>query len=282
VRQPFRTLGARRHLFLQVDRASLFSEQESQMEVEQIVNELEAAVVAFRDRLSPGTIDDHVNLATTKFREKFQSNGIDVTPADILGNFEAETRAQYDVGLRTDAAKLDADLDANVTAMAKTINVLSQLPDPVAAAEHGEITDAVGLPLADTLTLRETRKMTALLGLERAERKLGGKTPTAVAKLYEATGDKDVVRYVIEQQAETGWPDVRLDVQTDVTGLVALTKMIAKTRRTRLEKEQPALVAAEKRLAALRGSATLYSLFDHIKRGRGFATAPRPRKVNLR
>jgi hypothetical protein len=129
---------------------------------DQAVTELETAVATFRQRLVPTTIDDAVDAAVTKFRQKFQADGIDVTPADVLKNFEHETRAQYDVTLRADAAALKAALDDNARAMAATIETVAQLPDPLAVED--------GTPASETL--HEIKRTRILLELDRCERKL--------------------------------------------------------------------------------------------------------------
>jgi hypothetical protein len=58
---------------------------------DQAVTELETAVATFRQRLVPTTIDDAVDAAVTKFRQKFQADGIDVIPADVLNARGART-----------------------------------------------------------------------------------------------------------------------------------------------------------------------------------------------
>jgi hypothetical protein len=251
---------------------------------EEAVSQLEAAVDQFRARLAPGVIDEAIAVEVEKMRTQFQVQGVDMVRPDEVQRFEMAKRAAMDAQFRADAAKLEQDINNNAVAMTATIDVLSQLPDPVGVVENEPLTDAVGMSLAGAGAWREARKTNTLLLLDRAERKLAGKSADQVLRLYEAAADGDLVQYVIEDQQRRGWPDVQLTAPGDVAGVaavIALKKAVDRAQRARLEKQQPALVAASARFDKLRGSATLYSLFDHLKSGRGIAVTPKARKLRI-
>jgi hypothetical protein len=130
--------------------------------------------------------------------------------------------------------------------------------------------------------MHELKRTRILMELNRAEGQVRGKTPAQVLELYSRAKDTDTIRFVIESQARTGWPDVTFSAHSDPGVLAELQKAIRAAQQQRLATVAPELLAAQKRLAKVRGSATLASLFDHLRRGRGIATAPKPRPFRVK
>ena len=236
--------------------------------IEQTVMQLEADVAAFRQRMDPAAADATVAEAVTKFRAKFESEGltgvINVAPEKVLKDFERQVRGQYDEARRTDAAALKAALDAAEAGMATTIATLARLPDPIVKSWNATAS-------AD---LHEVRRMRIGQEMDRVERRLSGKTLPQILAVYEASDDErdEVVSWFIESQAASGWPDVaRQHSDDDATAMLRLTAAMTARQLARIEKHHPDVLKAADRLKALR-SATLDSLFRHLLTdGRGLA-----------
>ena len=237
---------------------------------EQDVAQLEGEVVAFRGRLAPAAVEQAVGTALEQVTAQYTVNGVSTVSEDTLAKYEDTTRQQYDDRLRADALKLEADIDGASHGLGEVLAVAAELRDPVTVAANSSGAE----------TLIETRKVRALLELQRAESRLVGKSPSSVLKLYEMADDASALRYVVESQARAGWPDVKMDT-SDAAGLFALQRAIIKAQRARVEAAVPALVDASKRIEKLRGSATLQALWQHLKSGRGIARVPRPRHVKI-
>jgi len=236
---------------------------------ERIVGELETAVQSFRDRLAPAAVEGTIELAMEKLHQQFSVGETSVLAPDAAQRVEAMHRKQYDDFLRADAVELEKRIEAEAAALDVVLAEVSTLPDPLVAESNVAASD----------TLHEQRQTRILMELDRSERRLVGRTPTEVLSIYTAASDRDVVRFVIEDAARRG--DLRFAPSADPTALSALLKAIEKTQRDRVAAAAPELVQAERRLTKIRKSATWQSLLDHLKKGRGFATAPRPRAIRI-
>jgi hypothetical protein len=81
----------------------------------------------------------------------------------------------------------------------------------------------------------------------------------------------------VEDQVRRGWADIRLAETPDVVGLQRLTRVIGTAQRQRVEREQPALLAAATKLDRFydrnqkRLRAVLDTQFRHLASGRGLA-----------
>jgi len=236
---------------------------------EAIVGELEQAVQSFRDRLAPDAVDLHVGGALEALRARFLVGNESIVAPDAVDRIEAATRRDYDERLREDARVLEQRLADEGRALADVITTLGQLADPMALEAETPASDQV----------HEAKKLRILMELDRSERRLAGRSPTEVLALYTAARDGDVLKFVIEDAARRG--DLKFAPAADPTALSALQKAIEKTQRARVAAGAPELVAAEKKLTRLRKSATLASLFDHLRRGRGIAMRPSPRPIRI-
>lgn len=126
-------------------------------------------------------------------------------------------------------------------ALAETIELAGQLPDPIraASAQIGSVVE------------HEVTRVARLLEADRVERRIANKTPDVVADLY-LRSTSDVERWVIEAQHRGGWQDVPFSTPPDPKGVARLGRVIREAQRARVEQDHPALIAAEAKLKAPR------------------------------
>jgi hypothetical protein len=96
-------------------------------------------------------------------------------------------------------------------ALAETIELAGQLPDPIraASAQIGSVVE------------HEVTRVARLLEADRVERRIANKTPDVVADLY-LRSTSDVERWVIEAQHRGGWQDVPFSTPPDPKGVALL------------------------------------------------------------
>ena len=246
------------------------SERDFVTKVADLVTEVEAGVGTLRGKMAADVIDQVVGERIEKFTAKFSESGITTIPAGLLAEHEDKLRAEYDQGLRSEAAGLEARLAEHVQGVTHAVRELGQLPDPLPPEDYTQAGSEAS----------ETRRLRLVAEVDRVERRLAGATPSQVLALYEAAADTTLLRQVIEREQAAGWPVVRL-APGDAEGVRKLSAAITTAQRARVAAKHPRLVESEARLLKLDKSATLKMLFQHLKRGRGIARLPRRQTVTL-
>lgn len=231
---------------------------------------IEKRVGAFRDAMNPEAAAEKIGQAVNKVRGQFSGDAlgiaVDLAPADVVKKYESAARQAYDKTLRETAAALSSELQATERALNQTIAVASSLPHPLDATEQGAVSD----------NTRAVDRLRATIEVDRAERRLAGKTLAQVIDMYAGTKDSrdGALVWYIESQYAAGWRDVNLvSTPDDAAAVMNLKRLIGERQKARVEANHPELAQARERLSKLR-TATLDSQFRHLLQGRGLAAVP--------
>jgi hypothetical protein len=225
------------------------------------IKQLEQTVTAFRTAMTGEARAAAINQAVERAKAQFQTQGltvgIDVAPDALLQKVAAQIDAQYDDLRAQDADRIGAEFRGATAALTAVMTAVSDLPDPLRVEDNtptGEATHAI-------------KRVGLLLEREYAERRLSGKTPSQVAALYAAADDRidHVLKFLVQDQQQRGWPDIKLATDGDPAGVMALRDAIAAAQRARVEKNHPELVQAEAELKELQSSAVLDGLLRHAR-----------------
>ena len=197
------------------------------------------------------TIDDHVRAAMQKFDAPATVNSVYLPDAAARERYETKIRETYDEASRTEAQAREREQAA----------VLRELT--IACDEFRATPKEVNLGL-DTM-----REVAALLRYQ-------GRTRADIVSAYATTTDRDnptLVRLI-----ENDLAAFRLvpDRNTDVEAVTQLTQAIAARRDARVPEQYRAAIATVDTLAS---SLTTRTLLDHLRAGRGLATARRLEEV---
>jgi len=103
--------------------------------IQQTVEKIEKKVAEFTAKVNPETADAVIGESVAKFRAKFDAEGlsgvINTAPTRVLQDYEEQARGQYDEQLRTEAQRLQPEIDAALASMETMKTALGKLPDPV-------------------------------------------------------------------------------------------------------------------------------------------------------